>query len=1200
MPDDVESQGQLLRELERLRRRNAELEAAIAARDPAGSQAERRLKHVTLLTRITTLIATATNMTDALQHVCSELAHYLRVPQAGFAILDSERTTAEVIADHHPPGSPSAMGATLPVHGNPSMEYILRHRTALAVEDAQTDPLLAPVHDLMRQRNVQSILIVPVIAGGEVIGTLGFDTFERRVFEQLDISLVQHVANQAGQLLSSKRSEAALRESQKLLQSTFDAIQDGISILNSDLTVIRVNSTMRRWYPHAVPLEGKKCYQAYHGSTAPCDPCPTLRTLHQGTPQHNLVPLTGPEGIRGWLDLYTFPIKDASGAVTGVVEYVRDATVRRQAEEEVKRRTNQLEALRQLGLEIAAQLDLDTLLHSIVSRAMQLLDSSSGGLYLYRPEQDLIQWVVAIGPGLAAPGAVLRRGEGLSGQVWETGRPLIVDDYRHWEGRAAMYDGYPFTAVLGVPIRWGDEFLGVLDVMRDAPRTFSQADAELLGLFASQAAIAVKNAQLLQTRREQWELAEALATAAAIVNSSLEIEAVLDRILEQVERVVPGDTFNVMLIEGDRARIVRSRGYERLGVMEPLSADAMAIDLYPSLLKMLHTQEPVTITDTAASPEWVQRDDREWRRAYVGAPISVENRTVGFLNVNGTRPGQFTPADAQRLSTFANYAATAIDNAQLYRETRQRVAELEILRRTSLQLTSSLDLSTVLDAVAESALALVGATDCHIYLYDEASDTFSFGTALWEDGRREPAVQTPRQEGLTATVVREGQPIIIEDARNHPLYASAEAQAWQVWAVAGFPLKQAGRVMGVFTVAFVRPHTFTTDELRVLGLLADQAAIGIENARLVEGLEREVAIRTGEIRAEQEKSEAILRSVGEAIALIDLDLRIQYVNDAYTSLTGYTIEDVKDRDPATVGPVVESEQVRESLRKTMAQGGTWRGEATTRRKDGRTYDTMLTVAPVLDSEGRVTGYVSSHQDISPQKELERARRQFMTNVSHELRTPVANIKLYTELLQRGAPGDKTERYLGVLGEQADRLSHLVQGILEMITLDSGQAARSWNPVALSTLVQDIATRFQDRAQAAGLSLVLKPLPPDLPVVTGDQLRLGQALGELVKNAVTFTPLGGQVTLRAGSTEHEGRTWVTIAVQDTGPGIPAEEQPRVFDRFFRGLLTESGHIPGTGLGLSMAQEILRAHGGRVTVDSTPGQGSTFTLWLPAAL
>ncbi len=1200
MPDEMVPGEDLLRELSRLQKRNAELEALLAARAPAELDSAPAVHHVALLARVTPMIASATDVAGSLHTVCAELALYLHVPQASLAVLDSSRATAEVIADYHPPDSPSSIGVTLSVHGNRSIEHLLEQREALVIEDATSDARLAPIHDLLRHRQVETILLVPVIASAEVIGAFAFATHERRAFEDAEISVLQHVAHQTGQLLIRKRSEDALRESQELLQSTFDAIQDGISILSRDLTILRVNSTMKRWYAHALPLEGRKCYDAYHGRAEACEPCPTLRTLEQGTPEHNPVPLTGPQGTTGWLDLYSFPIKDASGTVTGVVEYVRDATDRWQAQAEVERRTGQMEALRRLGLEIAAQLDLDSLLHSIVSQAIELLESSSGGLYLCRPDQDVLQWVVAIGPDLAPLGTVLRRGEGLSGKIWETGQPLIIDDYRHWQGRADLYEGYPFATIVGVPVRYGNEFLGVLVVMRDAQQAFIQADAELLTLFATQAAIAIKNARLLQEQREQWELAEALGTAAAIVNSSLETEAVLDRILEQVERVVPGDTFNIMLIEGEQARLVRYRGYDRLGIEKPIPGDAIPVDAYPSLLRMLQTGQPVTIPDTVASPDWVLGEGSEWRRSYVGAPISVEGRAVGFLNVNGVRPGQFSPADAQRLNTFANYAAFAIENAQLYRQAQQRVAELDTLRRTSLQLTSSLDLSTVLDAIAESALKLVDGTDCHIYLYDEANKSFSFGSALWEDGRRERAVETPRADGLTATVASEGHPIIIDDAPDHPLFSSAEAQEWGLQAVAGFPLRRAGRIVGVFTIAFVKPHTFTADELRVLGLLADQAAIAIENARLVEGLEAEVAVRTLEIRTEQEKSEAILRSVGEAIALMDLNLRIQYVNEAYTALTGYLLEDVKDRDPTTVGPVVQSDQVRQVLRKAMAIGDIWRGETVARRKDGRSYDAMLTVAPVLDGEGQVTGYVASHQDISPQKELERARRQFMTNVSHELRTPVANIKLYTDLLQQGITGDKPGHYLVVLGEQAERLSRLIQGILEMITLDSGQAARTWNRVALSTLVHDTTIRFQDRAESAGLQLILEPLPRDLPAVTGDQVRLGQALGELVKNAVTFTPEGGEVSTRVAAVVDHDRTWLTIAVQDTGPGIPADEQPKVFDRFFRGRLAESGHVPGTGLGLSMCQEILRAHGGRVTVESSPGEGSTFVLWLPATV
>ena len=143
------------------------------------------------------------------------------------------------------------------------------------------------------------------------------------------------------------------------------------------------------------------------------------------------------------------------------------------------------------------------------------------------------------------------------------------------------------------------------------------------------------------------------------------------------------------------------------------------------------------------------------------------------------------------------------------------------------------DLSAVLDAIAESALALVGASDCLIYLYDEASQSFAFGTALGRWAGKD-TVLTPRPGGLTATVVREARPVVIDDAVGHPLYATPETQQWNIQAIAGFPLQRAGRLLGVLHVVFMESHTFHEHELRVLGLLADRAAIAIENTRLFE------------------------------------------------------------------------------------------------------------------------------------------------------------------------------------------------------------------------------------------------------------------------------------------------------------------------------------------------------------------------------
>jgi PAS domain S-box-containing protein len=194
-----------------------------------------------------------------------------------------------------------------------------------------------------------------------------------------------------------------------------------------------------------------------------------------------------------------------------VLAVMSDITERVQAGEEVRRRSAQLEALREVGLELTAQLDLGTLLRSISARAVELVGGSGGGMYLYRPDKDGLEWTMSVGSYISSPlGVVLRRGEGISGRVWESGQPLIVHDYRNWEGGVAVYNEYAFTAMVAVPIRWGSEFLGVLNVVADPPHAFVPADADLLSLFATQAAIAIRNAQLYEQTRQDAETRAAL------------------------------------------------------------------------------------------------------------------------------------------------------------------------------------------------------------------------------------------------------------------------------------------------------------------------------------------------------------------------------------------------------------------------------------------------------------------------------------------------------------------------------------------------------------------------------------------------------------------------------------------------------------------------------------------------------------------
>jgi transcriptional regulator with GAF, ATPase, and Fis domain len=198
-----------------------------------------------------------------------------------------------------------------------------------------------------------------------------------------------------------------------------------------------------------------------------------------------------------------------------------DIIERLKAEREIQRRTTQLETLRQIGLELTAQLDLKTLLHSMTLHAVRLLEAQRGGFFLYRPDLDALEWVAAIGFENPMIGSTLRRGEGLSGKVWETGMPLVVDDYHQWAGRSTQYDQVAGHALIGVPVQWGGEILGVLAISTNSPRTFSTTDAELLNLLTTQAAIAIRNANLLQAERGQRALAEALVKATTAVTTPL-------------------------------------------------------------------------------------------------------------------------------------------------------------------------------------------------------------------------------------------------------------------------------------------------------------------------------------------------------------------------------------------------------------------------------------------------------------------------------------------------------------------------------------------------------------------------------------------------------------------------------------------------------------------------------------------------------
>jgi PAS domain S-box-containing protein len=309
-----------------------------------------------------------------------------------------------------------------------------------------------------------------------------------------------------------ERAEAALRETTETLQAVIQASPLAIITLDLEGNVDSV------WNPAAERMFGWS-RQEVLGHPLPTIPAgkqqefDTLRRQVVGGEAPSGVELRRlrKDGSPVNVSLWTAPLRDAGGAAVGIVGLLADITGRQQAEAALHRYTRQLEALRQVGLELASELNLDSLLHAIVSEAVELVGGTSGDLTLYRPERDVLELAIAAGSSSLPVGFVFGRGEGLSGNVWQSGRPLIVNDYQDWEGRLAIPEAGSLKSVLGVPVRWRDDFLGTLVVTSDTPKNFTSQDGELLGLFAAQAAVAIHNARLFEEVRAGREQLRQLA-----------------------------------------------------------------------------------------------------------------------------------------------------------------------------------------------------------------------------------------------------------------------------------------------------------------------------------------------------------------------------------------------------------------------------------------------------------------------------------------------------------------------------------------------------------------------------------------------------------------------------------------------------------------------------------------------------------------
>jgi PAS domain S-box-containing protein len=507
----------------------------------------------------------------------------------------------------------------------------------------------------------------------------------------------------------------------------------------------------------------------------------------------------------------------------------------------------------------------------------------------------------------------------------------------------------------------------------------------------------------------------------------------------------------------------------------------------------------------------------------------------------------------------------------------------DYLLRISRAMTSQLDLRGVLRLILESAIELVGGQVGLIALA-EPDGTYKVQASYGLPARTIPLVKPFFDDLPEMGESLDPLQWKIPDMERR-LNLVMRAIGMPLYQVVALPMTVRDILVGVIYV--LRRSAFTFADRRVLSAFAGQAAIAVHNARLYQ-----------EVMREKQRLDAIIENSGDGVMLLDAEQRITVFNRALTLMTGIPAEEaigqpydetlvLYDRESNARAPELTCPLDR------CREGERFYVEGDYVRQDDMRITLGITYSPLLDAEGQLVNIIANVRDITHFREAQEMKSTFISVISHELKTPVALIKGYAGTLQRqDADWDQEtiRESLEIIEEESDRLAELIDNLLDASRLQAGQLKLNMADFDLAKMAARTVQEFRTQSNMHTFEL---DFPPRFPLVYGDEERLRQVLDNLVSNAIKYSPDKGKITVSGRSDENQ----VYVAVSDQGIGIPAGEQERIFDRFYRIDGALSRRTQGAGLGLYLVKSVVEAHGGRIWVSSTPGQGSTFVFTLP---
>jgi two-component system, NtrC family, sensor kinase len=845
----------------------------------------------------------------------------------------------------------------------------------------------------------------------------------------------------------------------------------------------------------------------------------------------------------------------------------------------------------------------------------------------------------------------------LEGRVVQSPDVLADPDFAY--GDTQKLGGY--RTVLCVPLLREGSPIGVIVLTRHEVRPFTDKQIELATTFADQAVIAIENVRLFdEVQARTRELTEALEQQTAtsevlrvISSSPGDLQPVFEAMLANATRLCEAMFGTLFLREGGAFRGVATHGvpeaYAEWYRLEPL------VDLrdhpHIPLALLASSRTVVHIADLKAEKGYIEHDARmvaivesAGARTLLAVPMVKEEDLIGAIVIYRQEVRPFSDKQIALVTSFARQAVIAIENGRLLNELReslqQQTATADMFNVIS---RSTFDLEAVLKTLVESAAQLCGAYDSAIWRPD--------GDQLLLVAHHGPIpVDTlPLIRGIVAgRTVLDGRAFHIADLQAESAEfpeSSENARRWDFRSILTVPLMREGVAIGTIALRRREVQLFTERQVALLQTFADQAVIAIENTRLLNGLRESLQQQTATadvlkvISRSTFDLKSVLQTLVESAAqLCDADaatvtrqkegrfvraeaygyspefiehLRALPVEPGRGSamgralLEGKTIQiaDVLADPDYTLTEVQKLGGYRTMLGVPMLREGVSIGVLTLTRLQVRPFtDREIALVSTFADQAAIAienvRLFDEIQDKSRQlAEASERKSQFLASMSHELRTPLNAIIGLTEMMVTNAARFGTEKALEPLrrvNAAGTHLLSLINEILDLSKIEAGKLELNPERVNLTRLIDEVIGTAGQLAEKNQNRLVVEA-QESLGALNADPMRLKQILLNLLSNACKFTK-EGEVALRVRKVA-DGRDWVELAVVDSGIGMTAEQQAKLFQDFTQADSLTARRYGGTGLGLALSRKLARMMGGDVTVTSEPGKGSVFTVRLP---